>query len=152
MSLAWLIWLGLALLFLIIEVFTLDFTFLMLSLGSVGGLVSAVLGLPWFLQILIAAVLSLLLLFAVRPSLVRRLRKGSDPALSLVDALIGARGTVTTAFTSGQGHVKLSNGEVWTARLPVGSTDPAPAAGDHVVVIAIEGATAIVEPAGGKAS
>jgi membrane protein implicated in regulation of membrane protease activity len=143
-SFAWLVWLGLILLFLVIEVFTLDFTFLMIAIGSLGGLLSSLIGVPWFLQILIAAALSLLLIFAVRPSLIKRLRRNSDPALTLVAALIGARGVVSTSFIGGQGHVKLSNGEVWTARVDVAS-EIAPVIGDHVVVIAIEGATAIVE-------
>jgi membrane protein implicated in regulation of membrane protease activity len=142
---AWLVWLGLILLFLVIEVFTLDLTFLMIAIGSVGGLLSSLLGVPWFLQLLIAAVLSLLLIFAVRPPLIRRLRRNSDPALTLVAALIGAKGTVSTSFTGGQGQVRLSNGEVWTARVDSAS-HASPVIGDHVVVVAIEGATAIVEP------
>jgi membrane protein implicated in regulation of membrane protease activity len=150
MSFAWLVWLGLILLFLVIEVFTLDFTFLMIAIGSVGGLVSSLIQVPWFLQLLIAAALSLLLIFAVRPPLVRRLRRGSDPALTLVDALIGSSGVVSTTFSGGQGHVKLSNGELWTARVRPGP-GLSPVVGDHVTVTAIEGATAIVEPAEGTA-
>jgi membrane protein implicated in regulation of membrane protease activity len=150
MNFAWLVWLGLILLFLVIEVFTLDFTFLMIAIGSVGGLVSSLIQVPWFLQLLIAAVLSLLLIFAVRPPLVRRLRRGSDPALTLVDALIGSSGVVSTTFNGGQGHVKLSNGEMWTARVSP-ETEFSPVVGDHVTVIAIEGATAFVKPAEGTA-
>jgi membrane protein implicated in regulation of membrane protease activity len=149
---AWLVWLGLILLFLVIEIFTLDFTFLMIAIGSLGGLVAAVIGLPWFVQLIVAAALSLLLIFAVRPPLIHRLRRGADPALTLVDALIGSGGIVSTSFVGNQGHVKLSNGENWTARLGAGATESAPVIGDHVVVIAIEGATAIVEPAEGKNS
>lgn len=151
-GIAWLVWLGLILLFLVIEIFTLDFTFLMIAIGSVGGLLSAIVGLPWFVQLIVAAVLALLLLFAVRPPLLRRLRKGADPALTLVDALIGATGTVSTAFTANQGHVKLINGENWTARLATPTPDREPAVGDKVVVKSIEGATAIVEPIEGNKS
>jgi membrane protein implicated in regulation of membrane protease activity len=151
-GIAWVVWIGLILLFLVIEIFTLDFTFLMIAIGSVGGLISSVVGLPWFVQLIIAAVLSLLLIFAVRPSLVHRLRKGADPALSLVDALIGSHGIVSTSFVANQGHVKLSNGENWTARLGAGATETAPVIGDHVTVVAIQGATAIVEPVEGKNS
>jgi membrane protein implicated in regulation of membrane protease activity len=140
---AWLIWLGLILIFLIVEVSTLEFTFLMLALGSLGGLLSGLFGLAWWAQIIVACVLSLLLLLAVRPPLLRLLKRGGDPAKTLVAALIGMSGTVTTDFVNGQGHAQLANGELWTVRL---ATDDAqqPEIGDPVRVTAIQGATAVV--------
>ena len=51
---------------------------------------------------------------------------------------------VTTAFVNGSGHVKLSNGDTWTSR-SAGSAEDLPL-GDTVVVVAIEGATAVVAP------
>ena len=142
---AWIVWLGLILIFLIIEVSTLEFTFLMIALGSLGGLVSGLFGLPWWAQILVAAALALLLLAAVRPPLLRVLKRGGDPSRTLVDALLGIQGTVTTDFVDGQGHVRLANGETWTARLAAGR-DLRIETGDRVVVMAIEGATAVVMP------
>ena len=44
---AWIAWLVLILVFAIIEVFTLEMTFLMLALGSVAGLLSGLTGIPW---------------------------------------------------------------------------------------------------------
>lgn len=143
MTLAWVVWLALILIFLVIEIFTLDFTFLMLAVASIAGVLSALFGVPWFFQLLIVAVLALVLLFAVRPSLLRALRKGADETPSNVDALIGLRGKVSTAFSGASGHVKLSNGDTWTARV-VGGDDLA--LGDAVVVVSIEGATAVVAP------
>ena len=143
-AIAWVVWLALILLFLVIEIFTLDFTFLMVAVASVGGVVSALLGLPWFAQLLIVGVLALVLLLSVRPPLLRALRRGEDTTPSNVDALIGLRGTVSTSFSGGAGHVKLSNGDTWTARL-AGSTDDL-ALGEAVVVVSIEGATAVVAP------
>src|SRR4051794_13824908 len=89
---AWIVWLALILIFGIIELTTLEFTFLMLAVGSLGGLIAGLLGVPWWAQFIIAAVLSVLLLFAVRPSLLRALKRGGDPALSNVDALLGLSG------------------------------------------------------------
>ncbi|WP_374948054.1 NfeD family protein [Agreia sp.] len=145
-SYAWTIWLALVLVFLIVEMFSLEFTFLMIALGSVGGLVSSLVGVPWFLQIVIAGVLSLLLIFTIRPPLLRALRRGGDPTRSNVDALIGLEGVVTTRLTGAGGHVKLSNGDVWTARVsPI--TDSADVdLGQRVLVTAIDGATAFVVP------
>ncbi len=68
---AWIFWIVLILVFAIIEISTLEFTFLMLAIGSLGGLVSGLFGLPWWAQFIVAFVLALLLLFAVRPPLLR---------------------------------------------------------------------------------
>jgi membrane protein implicated in regulation of membrane protease activity len=146
-SYSWTIWLVLVLVFLIVEMFSLEFTFLMIALGSVGGLVSSLVGVPWFAQIIIAGLLALLLIFTIRPPLLRALRRGGDPTKSNVDALIGLEGIVTTRLTGDGGHVKLSNGDVWTARVS-SITDAADVdLGQRVLVTAIDGATAFVVPA-----
>lgn len=139
---AWVIWVGLILLFAIVELTTLQFTFMMLALGSLGGLISALAGLPWWAQVVIAGVLSMLLIFAVRPPLLRALGRGSDPAKSNIDALLGTTGVITNDFSGNANHVKLANGETWTAR-PDGDGRPL-VAGQTVVVLAIDGATAVV--------
>jgi len=144
---AWVFWLALILIFAIIEVNTLDLTFLMLALGSIGGLIAGLLGLPWWWQAAIALVLALALLFLVRPPLLRALRRGGDPARSNVDALLGLAGTVVTDSAAGQGQVKLANGEIWTSRLASGSPDASLHEGEKVVVNSIDGATAVVVPA-----
>ena len=143
---AWIVWLALILIFVVIEVFTLDFTFLMIAIGSVGALLSSLFGLVWWGQILVAAILSLLLLFTVRPPLLKALRKGGDPTPSNVEALLGLAGTVLAPFVDGGGTVKLANGETWTAKVPPVASDLPLATGAKVVVMAIEGATAIVQP------
>lgn len=146
-SYAWIFWIVLILVFAIIEISTLEFTFLMLAGGSLGGLVSGLFGLPWWAQFIVALVLSLLLLFAVRPPLLRALRKGSDPARSNVDALLGMSGVVTNDFTGSASHVKLTNGDTWTARLSNQTGDRTLVEGEKITVTAIEGATAVVVPA-----
>ncbi len=141
---AWIFWLGLILIFLIVEVSTLEFTFLMIALGSLGGLISGLFGLPWWAQIIVACVLALLLLLAVRPPLLRLLKRGGDPARTLVDALIGIDGIVTTDFVNGQGHARLANGETWTAKLSETDNNEQVEIGDRVLVTEIDGATAVV--------
>jgi membrane protein implicated in regulation of membrane protease activity len=147
---AWIVWLALILVFGIIELTTLEFTFLMLATGSLGGLISGLFGLPWWAQVIVAAVLSILLLFAIRPALLRALKRGGDPALSNVDALLGLSGTVTNDFSGNANHVKLANGETWSAKLS--GTDRPLVEGERVVVTSIEGATAVVVPAERTAS
>jgi membrane protein implicated in regulation of membrane protease activity len=137
---AWIGWLVLILVFLVIEMLTLDFTFLMLSIGGVAGLVADLLGAPIWLQVIIAAAVSAILLLVLRPPLLRRLRRGEDPTPSNIDALIGLRGTVVSSIGAHGGQVKLANGDIWTARTESGDLDP----GTPVRVSRIEGATAIV--------
>lgn len=141
----WVLWLALILVFVIIEVFTLDFTFLMLAGGSLGGLVAGFAHAPLWAQIVIAGIAALLLLFLVRPPLLRAFRAGGDPTPSNVEALLGVTGVVVTENSS-RIQVRLANGEVWTARLADG-LDGELVEGERVVVTAIEGATAVVVPA-----
>lgn len=143
----WIVWLVFVILFVIVELLTLEFTFLMIAAGSlVGGLGTNLLGGPWWLQVGLAAVLSALLLFTIRPLLLNMLKKGGDPAKSNVDALYELGGRVMTRFVEGAGTVKLDNGETWTARLARAAGDAELDEGDRVVVTRIDGAVAEVAP------
>jgi len=147
-SFAWIVWLVLILVFVIIEMLTLDFVFLMIAVGSLGGLVSGLFGAPWWLQLIIAAILSVVLIFFIRPPLLHALKKGGDPAKSNVDRLIGMGGVVVSTVTRTAGLVKLQVGETWTARLAPLEGSPAELVpGEHVIVVSIDGATAVVTPA-----
>ncbi|TFD89208.1 MULTISPECIES: NfeD family protein [Cryobacterium] len=146
----WILWLVFILVAITIELLSLEFTFLMISIGSLGGLAANLLGLDWWLQIVFAAGLSVLLLLTIRPFLLRALRKGGDPALSNIDALIGMTGRVMSTVTETGGLVKLANGETWTARLLLAHPDSSAASrpgvepGQPVTVHLIEGSTAVV--------
>jgi membrane protein implicated in regulation of membrane protease activity len=137
---AWIGWLVLILVFLVIEMLTLDFTFLMLSIGGLAGLVSDLLGAPIWLQVIIAAAVAAVLVLLLRPPLLRRLRRGEDPTPSNVEALIGIGGVVVSSVSAHAGQVKLANGDTWTARTEAGDLEP----GVRVRVSRIDGATAIV--------
>ena len=114
----WIAWLVLALVFIIIELLTLEFTFLMLAAGAlIGGLGVNLLGGPWWLQIGVAAALSAVLLFTIRPLLLRMLHRDEPDSRTNVDALYGMGGRVVQSFVDGDGSVRLDNGETWTARL-----------------------------------
>ncbi|MGZ0710919.1 NfeD family protein (plasmid) [Coraliomargarita sp. W4R53] len=138
----WILWLALVGIFVIIELLTLEFTFLMLAAGSlIGGLGVNVLGGPWWLQIAGAAVVSALLLFTIRPLLLKALRKNSENVPMNVDAITGMSGRVIESFVNSNGAVKLENGETWSARLPEAIPDAAVAIGTRVVVTRVLGAT-----------
>lgn len=136
----WIAWLVLALLFVIIELLTLEFTFLMLAAGTlIGGLGVNVLGGPWWLQVLVAAAVAALLLFTIRPLLLRALHRGSKLIPTNVDALYGLGARVVAPFVEGAGSVKLDNGETWTAHLLGDATGID--VGTRVIVHAVRGAT-----------
>ena len=143
----WILWLVFILICVIIELLSLEFTFLMIAVGSLAGLGANLLGAVWWLQILVAAVLSVLLLLTIRPLLLRVMHRGADPTPSNVAALIGLNGRVmSTVGVESGGLVKLANGETWTARLSQGAGHPTLEPGAEVQVAAIEGSTAVVIP------
>ncbi len=144
----WLVWLGFILICVIIELLTLEFTFLMIAAGSLGGLGANLLGAPWWLQIIVALVLSVLLIVLIRPVLLRVTRKGGDPTPSNVDALYGMAGRVVLPIGETGGQVKLANGEIWTAQLHESAGAETVETGAPVTVTSIRGSTAIVVPRG----
>ncbi|MBK5248186.1 MAG: NfeD family protein [Actinomycetales bacterium] len=139
----WLWWFGLALILGVIEMLTLDLMFLMFAGGAAAAAVAGALGADLWVQVVVFAVVSVLLLVGVRPWAVRRLKASTPEAYTNIAAHIGRTATVLADVSDRAGRVKLA-GEVWTARvehqgvvLPVGSV---------VQVVRIEGATAVVEP------
>ena len=140
---AWIGWLILIAVFLVIEMLTLDFTFLMLSFGSAVGLVTDLVGIPVWAQVIIAAAAAAIFILFLRPPLLKRLRRGEDPTKSNVDALIDLRGIALHDITQISGQVKLSNGDTWTARTATAVPIPQ---GSPIAITAINGATAIVRP------
>jgi membrane protein implicated in regulation of membrane protease activity len=137
------VFLGLAILLGIAEMFSLDLILLMLALGALVGMATALLGAGFAVSAIAAAVASVACLAVVRPPLVKRLHSG--PELSLGHGkLVGQQGVVTERITGLEaGRIKLA-GEFWTAR-PYDETlsiDP----GSTVEVLEIRGATAYVHP------
>ncbi|MFP1602189.1 NfeD family protein [Microbacterium sp. 2216-1] len=140
---AWIGWIVLIALFLVIEMLTLDLTFLMLSFGGAVGLVTDLVGVPIWAQVIIAGAAAAAFVFFLRPPLLHRLSRDEDPTPTNLDALLDQRGVALTDITQGSGQVKLGNGDTWTAR----SFDGAPISqGSRIAVTEIDGATAIVHP------
>jgi membrane protein implicated in regulation of membrane protease activity len=126
----------------VVELFHLGMTAGMVAVGALGGLVAAALGAPVAVQVVVAAVVSLVMLGAVRPVARHHLEVRGLPGPA--DALVGRTALVVQQVSDTSGQVRL-HGEVWTARpalpgtvLPVGSS---------VWVGAVVGATVTVHPA-----
>ena len=143
----WIVWLVFILVCVIIELLTLEFTFLMIAFGSVAGLGADLLGWEWWVQILVAAAVSVLLLLTIRPVMLRYMRRGADPTPSNVAALLGMSGRVVSSVSDTTGLVKLANGETWTARLAPDAVDEGVVgAGASVKVVLVDGATVVIVP------
>ncbi len=136
----WLAWVGVALTLGAIEAATVDFVFLMLAGGALGGAGAAAVGAPFPLQAVVAVVVSGILLGLVRPWAKRRFTARAGDAKMGTAGYIGRSGFVLETITGTSGRVKLG-GETWSARTADGQeTQP----GDEVRVLAIDGATAVV--------
>jgi len=139
---AWQAWLALAIALGVLELFSLDLILLMLAAGAIVGMITALVGLALWVQVVAAVVASIAALGVLRPNVVRRLHSGPDLVLGH-DALVGRQAVVLEEVSSEGGRVKLG-GEVWSARsydddevIPVGA---------RVDVFQIKGATALVHP------
>ncbi len=121
------LWLVVAALMIVAEIVTLGLTSIWFAGGAVCAGLSSVLGAPAVLQLVIFAIVSLALLFFMRPLAKKRFM--TDTVKTNVDSLIGMQGIVTETINNleGKGVVKL-NGLSWTARslleneIPVGTT------------------------------
>lgn len=136
----WILWLVLMLGLAAVETLTLDLFFLMLATGALAGLIGALAGAAFFIQVVIFCVVSLLMVLLVRPVALKHLKRGSAEQLSNVDRLIGERALTLEPVTGLSGTVKIG-GDTWTARTADGSSLPA---GSRVTVSRIDGATAVV--------
>lgn len=109
------VWLGIAAVCGIVELFTLELIFIMFAAGSIGAGVSGALGAGTPVQILVAAVISAVGLFVVRPIGMRFIKKSTPETLSNVDALIGQPVRIMSTVSEDAGTVSI-NGETWSAR------------------------------------
>jgi membrane protein implicated in regulation of membrane protease activity len=136
----WETWLGLAILLGVAELFSLDLILLMLAVGAVAGVLTAILGLPVAVQILAFVAASIGMIALVRPSVVKRLHSGPELVTGHAK-LVGKQGVVVSEVSSQGGSVRIS-GELWSAR-PYDDTaviEP----GAKVDIFQISGATALV--------
>jgi membrane protein implicated in regulation of membrane protease activity len=141
----WIVWAALIIVLVAVAMLTTEIEFMLLALGALGGLIAGLLGAPWWLAAVIAAVIAVLSTFLLRPRLLRLLQRSSDPARSNIDAIVGSTGRVLIQVTLTGGQVKLANGETWSARVPEGGATPIPP-GTEVRVLAVDGASVVIEP------
>ncbi|KZM34129.1 NfeD family protein [Oerskovia enterophila] len=138
----WLWWVGAGLLFVLIEIISLDLVLIMFAGGAFAAAGVNAAGGPLWLQIITFAVVSAALLFSLRPWLLRHLRHRMPLTETGAAAQVGRSAVVVSRVTELGGRVKLQ-GEIWSARSVDGS--PELATGTEVRVVRIDGATAVVQ-------
>jgi membrane protein implicated in regulation of membrane protease activity len=138
------IWLIAGLALIAAEVLSGEFVLLMLGGGALAAAgASALLGGGPLLGVGVFAVASVLLLFAVRPALRRKLDRGIDHSVMHHRALVGNTAFVVARVDGHGGQVKIA-GDLWSARSLDGHDVIEP--GAKVTVMDISGATALVVP------
>ncbi|MBO5318110.1 MAG: NfeD family protein [Oscillospiraceae bacterium] len=136
------IWLILLVVFLLIEAATVGMISLWFAGGALAAMITALVGGKLWLQAVIFAVVSAILLTALRPLAKRLFTPKLTP--TNVDSVIGREGLVTVAIDnlSAAGTVKLGAME-WSARSTEGTPIPV---GERVRVDKVEGVKVFVTP------
>ncbi|MFW0785662.1 NfeD family protein [Gordonia sp. CPCC 206044] len=136
-----LLWLAAAIVLVIAEMFVGDLVLLMLGGGALAAAgVDFFLEPPLWVDAVVFAVVSILLLATVRP-VARRHLLNRPQLLTNAEALEGRKALVTARVDEHDGRVKIG-GDVWSARVltPGEVIEP----GIEVTVVEIDGATAVV--------
>ena len=144
---AWLIWLLAAGVLAIAEALSLDLVLIMLAVGALAGAgVSVVAPDLWWLQILIAAGVSVGMLLLLRPTLLAKVRNMPGYRSSTAK-MVGSSGFAVSQIDKAGGEIKV-DGQSWSAR-PY-SSDVVIEQGTEVEVYEIDGAIAVVYPKHGQ--
>lgn len=139
----WLIWLILAVVLVIAEIFTLTAALGLLGVSALLTAGTAALGLPLPVQLIVFAATSTAGVALLRPFAIRHMAQPQITPFG-IEALVGKPAVVTQEVTEMDGRVRISGEEEWSARsydasvvIPVGTV---------VDVMEISGSTALVYP------
>lgn len=114
----WLFWTVITFVCLIMEITSGDFYVTCFALGALVAIVPAVADAPFWLQVVVWAVCSVLSIWLIRPHLLRVLHRGADHRVSNAEALLNRMGEVTqTIPRGGYGRMKV-DGDDWKAEAP----------------------------------
>lgn len=143
----WALWLTLAVLLAVAEIVSLDLVLIMIAVGAaVGALVALAAPSVWWLQIVVAAAVSVSMLLLMRPTLMRRIQEMPGYRSSTAK-MVGSTGVAITEITARSGEIKV-DGLTWTAR--VHTADTVIPEGAEIEVYEVDGAIAVVYPKYGE--
>lgn len=138
---SWAFWLIVMLVCIGLEMLSLDLWFAMLSGGALVAVLVGLTASPFWVGVLVFGLVSLVLIFFLRPVALKHLRKPSSVRTN-IDRLIGEQVTVLEPVSVQAGTAKIG-GETWSARTRAGVNIPV---GAPAWVTSIEGATAHLSP------
>ena len=139
-------WVIVAIVFAIVEIMTIAFFAVFITIGALGAALVSVLGFNFLVQAIVLSVIGVAGILIARPYLVERLHIGGRPALrSGAESMVGQQAVLLEPIVGvGQpGHVKIA-GELWPAITEDGSPVPV---NTLVVVTALRSTTLIVRAA-----
>ncbi|MGN1262466.1 MAG: NfeD family protein [Prevotella sp.] len=111
----WQLWAVIAVLGMIIELFTVSFFVICFSVGALFALLTSFF-FGIYTQIIVFVIFSMMSIFMVRPFMMKCVHKGNDNRKSNADAIIGQTGTVSQKIKAqGYGRVLLG-GDDWKAK------------------------------------
>lgn len=141
MELNMIIWLIIVAVMLVIEIFTMGLTTIWFSIGAVAAAIAAGFGAPLWLQVVLFAVVSMIVMFLVRPFAMRVVNK--ERTKTNIDAVIGEQALVEEAIDNQkeQGKVIL-RGVEWMARSADNSRIPE---GEIVQIEEVSGVKLVVK-------
>jgi membrane protein implicated in regulation of membrane protease activity len=134
-----------AIVFAVVEVMTVAFFAVFITVGALGAALASLLGFNLLVQAIVLGVLGIAGVMIARPFLIERLHMGRPALRSGADSMVGQQATLVEPILGvGQpGHLKIA-GELWPALTDDGSPVPA---NTLVVVTALRSTTLIVRPA-----
>ena len=128
---------------LVAEMLTVDLLFASLAFSAFVAAGANALGFNMAVQGFTFGLAAIISLFLLRPIALNNLKKRTPDFATNVDALVGISALTLSVVTDRSGQIKI-NGEIWSARAESGEI----AADSKVRVIAIDGATAVVNQKG----
>ncbi len=142
---AWILWLVLFIVFLLIEAFTLNLVTIWFAVGSLAALAMDLLGFPVTVQIVVMLAVSLLTFALFMLVIKPRTSIGSrKPVPTNADRIIGKEGLVTETIDPIQGSgLIMVAGQAWSA---VSEDGQSILIDSHVQVVALKGVKAVVKP------
>lgn len=137
----WHIWIIVALVLVIVEIFTSGFAVICLAVGAVGGSIAAACDCSFKIQLLAFAIASFIALLLVRPLLLRFFPK-EEKVKTNANAMVGRRGVVCNAIEGVEGGRVMIDGVDWKARSANGEDI---AQGEKVEIVEIDSIVLIVK-------
>lgn len=138
----WVVWAIVMFCCLILELSSGDFFVTCFAIGAFVSIFTSFI-LPFWAQVLIWALCSILSIRLIRPRLIERLHQGGENRVSNIDALIGRIGTVIEPIeVGGYGYVKV-DGDEWKA---VSNSNETISKGRKVEIIGRESIIVTVKP------